>query len=69
MSSYLLGITTLDFFCERYLIISSPKEVISMTNLGLELLILTVLLIYFGIFMTQNFYQQGMRANLRKNTF
>ena len=38
-----------------------------MTNLGLELLILTVLLIYFGIFMTQNFYQQGMRANLRKN--
>ena len=40
-----------------------------MTNLGLELLIFTVLLIYFGIFMTQNFYQQGMRANLRKNTF
>jgi hypothetical protein len=40
-----------------------------MTNLGLELLILTVLLIYFGIFMTQNFYQQGMRANLRKNIF
>ena len=40
-----------------------------MTNLGLELLIFTVLLIYFGIFMTQNFYQQRMRANLRKNTF
>ena len=40
-----------------------------MTNLGLELLILTVLLIYFGIFMTQNFYQQDMRANLRKNIF
>ena len=40
-----------------------------MTNLGLELLIFTVLLIYFGIFMTQNFYQQGMRANLRKNFF
>ena len=40
-----------------------------MTSLGLELLILTVLLIYFGIFMTQIFYQQGMRSNLRKNTF
>ncbi len=40
-----------------------------MTKLGLELLILTVLLIYFGIFMTQNFYQQSMRANLRKNIF
>ena len=40
-----------------------------MTNLGLELLILTVLLIYFGIFMTQNFYQHGKRANLRKNIF
>ena len=40
-----------------------------MTNLGLELLILTVLLIYFGIFMTQNFYQRSMRANLRKNIF
>ena len=38
-----------------------------MTTLGLELLILTVLLIYFGIFMTQNFYKQSMRANLRKN--
>ena len=40
-----------------------------MTNLGLELLILTVLLIYFGVFMTQNFYQQGIRAHLRKNIF
>ena len=40
-----------------------------MANLGLELLILTVLLIYFGIFMTQNFYQQSMRANLRKNIY
>ena len=40
-----------------------------MTNLGLELLILTVVLIYFGIFMTQNFYQQVMRAKLRKNIF
>ena len=40
-----------------------------MTNLGLELLILIVLLIYFGVFMTQNFYQQGMRAHLRKDIF
>ena len=40
-----------------------------MTNLGLELLILTVLLIYFGVFMTQNFYKQGIRAHLRKNIF
>ncbi len=40
-----------------------------MPNSSLELLILAVLLIYFGIFMTQNFYQQGIRANLRKNIF
>ena len=40
-----------------------------MTNLGLEILILTVLLIYFGVFMTQNFYQQGMRSLLHKNIF
>ena len=40
-----------------------------MTNLGLELLILIVSLIYFGVFMTQNFYQQGVRAHLRKNIF
>ena len=40
-----------------------------MTNLGLELLILTVVLIYFGVFMTQNFYQQGIRAHLRKKIF
>ncbi len=40
-----------------------------MANLGLELLILIVLLIYFGVFMTQNFYQQGIRANLRKKIF
>ena len=40
-----------------------------MTNIGLELLILTVLLIYFGVFMTQIFYQQGIRAHLRKNIF
>ena len=40
-----------------------------MTNLGLELLILTVSLIYFGVFMTQNFYEQGKRAHLRKNIF
>ena len=40
-----------------------------MTNLGLELLILTVLLIYFGVSMTQNFYQQCIRAHIRKNIF
>ena len=40
-----------------------------MTNLGLELLILTVLLIYFGVFLTQNFYQKVMRAHLRKKIF
>ncbi len=40
-----------------------------MTSLGVELLIFTVLLIYFGLFMTRNFYQQGMRAHLRKNIF
>ena len=40
-----------------------------MTNLGLEILILTVFLIYFGIFMTQNVYQKGMRSHLRKNNF
>ena len=40
-----------------------------MTNIGLELLILMVLLIYFGIYMTQNFYQQSKRAYLRKNIF
>ena len=40
-----------------------------MTNLGLELLILTVSLIYFGVFITQNFYEQGKRAYLRKNIF
>ena len=40
-----------------------------MTNLGLELLILTVSLIYFGVFMTQNFYEQAKRAHLRKNFF
>ncbi len=40
-----------------------------MTNLGLDLLILTVLLIYFGVFITQNFYQKGMRTHLSKNIF
>ncbi len=40
-----------------------------MTNLGLELLILTVSLIYFGVFITQNLYEQGKRAHLRKNNF
>ena len=37
-----------------------------MTNLGLELLILTMLLIYFGVFMTQNIYDQYEKAYLRK---
>ena len=40
-----------------------------MTNLGLELLILTASLIYFGVFVTQNFYEQGKRAHLRKKIF
>ena len=33
-----------------------------MTNLGLELLILTVLLIYFGVFMTQSIYRKYEKA-------
>ena len=40
-----------------------------MTNLGLELLIFTVSLIYCGVFITQNFYEKGKRAHLRKNIF
>ena len=40
-----------------------------MTKLGLEILILNVLLIYFGVFMTQNFYEQVKRASIRKNIF
>jgi len=41
-----------------------------MTNLGLELLILTVLLIYFGVFMTQSIYKQYEKKNyLRKTIF
>ena len=40
-----------------------------MTNLGLELLILTVLIIYFGVFMTQSIYKQYEKAYLRKNIF
>ncbi len=40
-----------------------------MTNLGLELLILTVLLIYFGVFMTQSIYKQYEKAFLRKTIF
>ena len=40
-----------------------------MTKLGLEILILNVLLIYFGVFMTQNFYKKGIGSHLRKNIF
>ena len=40
-----------------------------MTNLGLDLLILTMLLIYFGVFMTQNIYHQYEKAYLRKTIF
>ena len=40
-----------------------------MTNLGLELLILTVLLICFGVFMTQSIYKQYKKAYLRKTIF
>ena len=40
-----------------------------MTNLGLELLILTVLLIYFGVFITQSIYRKYEKAYLRKKIF
>ena len=40
-----------------------------MTNLGLELLILTVLLIYFGVFMTQSIYRKYEKDYLRKTIF
>ena len=40
-----------------------------MTNLGLELLILTMLLIYFGVFITQKIYNEYEKAYLRKNIF
>ena len=40
-----------------------------MTNLGLELLILTVLLIYFGVFMTQSIYRKYEKVYLRKTIF
>ena len=40
-----------------------------MANLGLELFILTVLIIYFGVFMTQNIYDQYEKAYLRKTIF
>ena len=40
-----------------------------MTNLGLKLLILTLLLIYFGVFVTQNIYEKYEKAYLRKTIF
>ncbi len=40
-----------------------------MTNSGLELLILNTLLIYFGVFMTQNIYKKYEKTYLRKNIF
>ena len=40
-----------------------------MTNLGLELLILIMLLVYFGLFMTQNIYDQYEKAYFRKTIF
>ena len=40
-----------------------------MTNLGLELLILTMLFIYFGVFITQNIYDQYEKAYLRQKIF
>ena len=40
-----------------------------MTNLGLELLILTMLIIYFGIFITKNIYEKSEKAFLRKKYF
>ena len=40
-----------------------------MTNLGLELLILTGLFIYFGIFITQSIYKQYEKAYLHRTIF
>ena len=40
-----------------------------MTNLVLEILILTVLLIYFGVFMTQSIYKKYEKAYLHKTIF
>ena len=40
-----------------------------MTNLGLELIILIVLLIYFGFFVTQSIYKQYEKTYLYKTIF
>ena len=40
-----------------------------MTSIGLELILMTFLLIYFGVFLTQDFYEQSKRALLHKNYF
>ena len=40
-----------------------------MTNLGLDLLILSVLLICFGVFITQSIYKQYEKAYLRETIF
>ena len=64
-----LGIHTLDFYISNVLNNTQIKGGYQMTNLGLELLILTVLIIYFGVFMTQNIYKQYEKAYLRKTIF
>ena len=40
-----------------------------MANLGLEIIILTVLIIYFGVFMTHNIYKKYEKDYLRKAIF
>ncbi len=64
-----LGIPTLDFCISTIQITIKSKEVNHMTNLGLELLILTVLLIYFGVFITQSIYRKYEKVYLRKTFF
>ncbi len=57
------------FTLSTYYIKLKSKKVKQMTNLGLELLIFIVLLIYFGVFMTQGIYKQYEKAYLRKTFF
>ena len=64
-----LGIHNLDFYISNVLNNTQIKGGYQMTNLGLELLILTVLLIYFGVFMTQSIYRKYEKAYLRKTIF
>ena len=58
LNNFFLSILTLDFYKQYVLYESQIKGGYQMANLGLELLIFTVLIIYFGVFMTQNIYKQ-----------